>query len=91
MHSLAVSDAQGIRHQSFAEFVIGMVDGEAVRLKFYPRGRGRVGLVGCGDRRWRRDVRSGVHVEVSLDARVLAARFNHAQAIARRGDQVNSN
>jgi hypothetical protein len=30
-------------------------------------------------------------VEISFDARVLAARFSHAQAIARRGDQVNFN
>ena len=89
MHRFAIGDPQGVRHQPFAELRIWMVDGEAVRLKLYPRGCGSFGLVGCGGCRWHREVRSGVHVEISLrHARGPGARFGHAQAIVRRGDPV---
>ncbi len=64
MHRFAIGDPQCVRHQLFADFGIGMVDGESVRLKLYSRGCGSFGLVGCSDRRWHREVRSGVHVEI---------------------------
>ena len=51
MHRVAVGDPQCVSHQPFAELRIRMVDGEAVRQKFYPRGCGSFGLVSCGDRR----------------------------------------
>ena len=38
MHRVAVGDPQCVSHELFAEFRIRMVDGEAVRQKFYPRG-----------------------------------------------------
>ena len=51
MHRVAVGGPQRVNHELFAEFRIRMVDGDAVRLKFDPRGCGGFGLVGCGDRR----------------------------------------
>ena len=65
MHRFAVGDPQCISHELFAELRIRMVDGEAVRQKFYPWGCGSFGLVGCGDRGWHSgEVRSGVHVGI---------------------------
>jgi hypothetical protein len=77
MHRVAVGGPQCISHQLFAELGIRMVDGDAVRLQFDPRGCGSFGWVGCGDRRRDRGVGSGVHGEVPR----RHARFGHAQAI----------
>ena len=78
--------------QLFAELGVRMVDGKSVRLQFYSRDCGGVGLAGCGKRGWYSEVRSGVHVEIpSGNARGLSARFGQAQAIARRGDRCHFN
>ena len=87
MHRFAVGDSQRIHHRLFAELGVRMVDGKSVRLQFYSRDCGGVGLAGCGKRGWYSEVRSGVHVEIPL-ARGLRARFGHAQAIVRRRGPV---
>ena len=65
-----------------------MVDAELVRREFYSRGCGGLGLAGCGDRRWHREVRSAVHVDIPRHTRGPRARFGHAQAIVRYGEPV---
>lgn len=48
---------------SVAEFLVGMVDGESVRLYFDARGGGGAGLSDDGGRRRRREFRRSVHVD----------------------------
>ena len=64
VHRFAIGDAERVHHELIAEFGVGMVDAESVRLQFYSRDCGSFVLVRCSDRRWLGEIRSGVHVGI---------------------------
>jgi len=90
IHRFAVGYPQRVHHELFAELRIGMVDGETVRREPYPRDGGSFSRVGCGDRGWHSEVRSGVHVNIPWHARgKRAVRPRAGDRSLRRGGAIS--